>query len=720
MKRQLHIAFLWHMHQPIYTAPGSSEAVMPWTRLHAMKDYLDMPLLCEETGFPATFNLVPSLIEQLQQYESGELTDRHLELSRKGVESLSSAEKATILSTFFAANEERMIARLPRYLELYRKYGKASEADYKELASLVSDRDILDLTTLFHLSWCGEHLRDEPVIASAISRGTDFSEDDRDKILDVTMEWIGRILPTYKRLWESGLIEITMSPFYHPILPLLCRTVAAVDARPDCDLPTLSITLPEDAKRQIDMGLAKFSEVFGRAPCGMWPSEGSVSEDVLPLLNGTPIRWLATDKAILMKSEADAATIYKPYSIERGGQRMSIVFRDHKLSDKVGFDYARIPARDAVTDFIADLTRIRESLPDDGDDYLVSVILDGENAWEFYPQNGQQFFLELYSRLKKEPWIEPTTIGRFIEEHPTQPALKRLGTGSWIDGDFGTWIGVEEKNRAWDLLIEARRMLQKVASVAEYSAVEKAMSHILIAEGSDWFWWFGEGDSPDLRRFDSLFRERIRAVYSSIGIDAPANLDEPIVKKHDGVRLVRRPLALISPNLDGKSTNYFEWQSAGECDRTGFLGAMHGGKTTFVMKRLFFGFGKENFYLRIDTNVGAKVEIESGISLVVEFSGDLRKRVTIERRKGGIETICSVFDPKNGVWGRIDAQVKISVEDVIELAIPKNLIDDGSESEVRFFAFAVKNGEIVERFPASGHIKIDIPGGDYESENWIV
>jgi len=594
MKRQLHIAFLWHMHQPIYTAPGSSEAVMPWTRLHAMKDYLDMPLLCEETGFPATFNLVPSLIEQLQQYVSGEISDRHLELSRKSVQSLSSAEKATILSTFFAANEERMIARLPRYLELYRKYGRASEADYKDLASLVPDRDILDLTTLFHISWCGEHLRDEPVIAAAISRGMDFSEDNRDAILDESMEWIGGILLAYKRLWESGLIEITMSPFYHPILPLLCRTGAAVDARPGCALPNARMNFPEDAKLQIDMGLAKFEEVFGRAPCGMWPSEGSVSEDTLPLLNGTPIRWFATDEAILKKSEDRPVTIYRPYSIERG-ENLSIVFRDHKLSDKIGFDYARISARDAVNDFIADLARIRENLPDDGDDYLVSVILDGENAWEFHPQNGREFFLELYSRLKEETWIEPSSIGRFIEEHPAQPVLKRLGTGSWIDGDFGTWIGVEEKNRAWDLLIDARRMLQEVASEVEQSALDVAMSHILIAEGSDWFWWFGEGDSPDLRRFDSLFCERIRAVYRSIEIEAPANLDEPIVKKHDGVRLVRRQSALISPKLDGKSTNYFEWQSAGECDRTGFMGAMHGGKTTFVMKRLFSDSEKKIF-----------------------------------------------------------------------------------------------------------------------------
>ncbi len=719
--KAIHIAFYWHMHQPIYTEPNSSVAAMPWTRLHATKDYLDMPLWCEETGFPATFNIVPSLMEQLQGYASGSLTDRHLELSRKPVHDLTSEERASILSSFFAANEKRMIARLPRFLALQKKYGGAS--DYSMSANLVPDRDILDLTVLFHLAWCGEHLREDPVIAEAVSRGSDFSEEDRERILAKTMEWIGGILPTYKRMWDSGLIEITMSPYYHPILPLLCRTDIAAEAHPGSSLPAGKMAFSEDAKRQIDLGLRKFHEVFRREPSGMWPSEGSVSEDILPLLADTPIRWIATDEAILMKSiDADvrginrSATLYRPHFIERDGRRTNIVFRDCGLSDKIGFKYAEASARDAVDDFIADLKRIRDELPDDGNEYLVSIILDGENAWEFYPQNGREFFLELYSRLMAESWIEPTTIGRFVEEYSSAPELRRISPGSWIDGDFGTWIGEDEKDRAWDELIKARRAMERFREKGDL--FDRAMQDMLVAEGSDWFWWFGE-HSADTAILDRLFRERLTAVYRSLGIEAPASLGEPI-SKGSGVRLVRRPSQFISPKIDGKSNNYFEWQTAGEYDRRGFFGAMHGETIASELKRIFFGFDGKSVFVRIDTESSAREIIESGSIIGLEISDGSRKRVSIRRTDKGIKAVCSVFDSDKNEWKPIEANVRVAADDVVELAIPIGFFGIVSGERMAFYAFTERNGEIEERLPMNGSIEIQLPDDDFDSENWIV
>ncbi len=708
--KPLKIALLWHMHQPVYSGPNSAIAVLPWTRLHALKDYLDMALYCESTGFPATFNLVPSLLDQIEGYASGELSDEHLELSRKPLADLSSDERHRILTGFFSANLENLIARAPRFIELFERYGRLGNDEARGAALLAPDEDILDLVVHFNLAWCGEALRNEPEIKALILKGRSFSEEDKKILLEKSTEWIGRIIPTYKRLFDEGLVDLSVSPYYHPILPLLCDTECGRDARSDCVLPERRMAFPEDAAEQIYRAVKRFERLFGAAPKGMWPSEGGVSEGAVELIANAGIKWIATDEAILRKSQPDKpinpeAAIYTPWRF-RG---LNILFRDHRLSDKIGFDYSKMPVDIAVGDFLGELGRINQKLPHDSE-RLVTIALDGENAWEFFPENGREFITKLYNRLLSEQWIEPVKISEYlIGRSDSNPSLRHLAPGSWIDGDFGTWIGNPEKNRAWDELALARAEVELLRDDSRFAS---AMEHILVAEGSDWFWWFGR-DLRGLEEFDILFRKRIEAVYRALDREPPESLKTPILGPSKGNILKRRPNSFISPTIDGKRTNFFEWQGAGILENTAFFGAMHGQSASFDIKKIFFGFDSANFYLRIDTGRSARAMIAEGVVFILEIESKTRLRLQI-----GETASIYRWDFDLEAWRDSSDHTIISVDEILEIAMPlANFTEPRASFEWSVHTKA--NALARERYPACGAITTETPSGDFEARNWI-
>lgn len=527
----LYLAFLWHMHQPYYIV--SRRASLPWVRLHAIKNYLHMAeLLRDYPRIHATFNLVPCLLEQITAYLEGSTSDHHLDLSRKG--QWSPEEAQYLLANFFNLDEER-IRVYPRYWELWqlRKEGHP-----------FSEGDLRDLVAWFNLASIDcRWLEGDEVLHSLAEKGRGFTATDVETILTKEMEMMERIIPLYRELEEGGQIELTTSPYYHPILPLLVDSRSALEASPA--LKVAPFSHPEDGAEQIRRALEFHRLTFDHEPAGLWPPEGAVGEGILPLLVGK-VRWIASDEEVLAKSlgtpigrdeegrVAKPELLYQPYLLENAPS-LTILFRDRYLSDRIGFVYENWPPKSAAEDLVARLHQIKESLPEDGRPYLVSIILDGENPWSKYRDNGDPFLRHLYSLLSEEE-IETVTLSAYLAHHPPQEKIGHLFTGSWIDHNLMTWIGEPAQNRSWEYLSRTRESLlswQRDYAPADIETMGRAWQEIYAAEGSDWFWWYSSrNESPEEAILDETFRGHLANVFVLMGVPIPDWLKEPILKSH--------------------------------------------------------------------------------------------------------------------------------------------------------------------------------------------
>jgi len=516
----LYLAFIYHMHQPYYRDLLTGEIHMPWVRLHGLKDYRDMVEILEKyPRMRVTFNLVPSLLEQIEDYTQRGARDKFLELSYKPAADLTDKEKEFILQNFFSINKERVISLHPRYYYLYLKRQAKKE---------FSTQDYLDLQVWFNLAWTDPVFRKNSVRLEAIvKKARFFSEQDKRVVLDEQLEILKEIIPAYKRFISSGQIEVTISPFYHPILPLLFNTKIAREADTRAALPKINFSFPEDVQAQIDLAVKFYQERFAAAPSGMWPSEESVSEHVLPFIIRSGIKWIVADEAILFKSlkkkKRDTAILYKPHLLSRKDGDLSIVFRDRNLSDLLGFVYYTYKTEDAVNDLMRHLENINKAFK--GKDTLVVIAMDGENAWEYYPNDGHDFLNLLYQKLSESEFITTTTVNDYLKMHPAKSELKRLAAGSWIYANFGKWIGNPYKIKAWEWLAEARQELESHKLQIAEQQLELAWKQMYILEGSDWFWWYGEDPEGN---FDQLFRIHLNNFYNIIGKEAPGYLKEPL------------------------------------------------------------------------------------------------------------------------------------------------------------------------------------------------
>jgi alpha-amylase/alpha-mannosidase (GH57 family) len=515
----LYLAFIFHMHQPYYKDLLSLRTDLPWVRLHGTKDYLDMvEILKDHPLIKQTFNLVPSLIEQVQDYTNGNIKDKFLELSYKNANDLTPQEKTFILQNFFSINAERVIALFPRYYELYFK--KRADREF-------NSQDFLDLQVFFNLAWIDPCLRQKyPELKYILSKARFFSEEDKQLVLGKHTEILEEIVPAYKRFADSGQIELTLSPYYHPILPLLYSTNLAKEANPKTVLPKIKFAYPQDAQAQVEEALGFFKKTFGINPKGMWPSEESVCEHILPMLIRSGLNWIVTDEGILFKSlkikKRNTGLIYQPHRLSREEGELNIIFRDRNLSDLIGFQYHYWKTEDAVADLLGHLERI--ALVFKNRDILVTLAMDGENAWEYFPNDGHDFLNLLYQRLSESKSISTTTVSEYLEKFPAQRQIKRLAAGSWIYSEFGKWIGNPYKVRAWEYLARARKELEGLTDTNNID-MELALKQIHIAEGSDWFWWYGEDPEGE---FDILFRMQLANFYTIIGKDIPDYLKTPL------------------------------------------------------------------------------------------------------------------------------------------------------------------------------------------------
>jgi len=513
------------MHQPYYKNLLTQESDLPWVRLHGVKDYLDMLQILEK--FPKikqTFNVVPSLFEQVEDYNNGKVKDKYLELSGKPAAELSKNDKEFILQNFFSINKEKVISTFPRYYQLCSK--KHHNLEF-------STQDYLDLQLLFNLAWIDPAFRQNtPELKKILLKERFFNEQDKTLVLAKQLNILKEIIPAYRLYKQNNQIEISVTPYYHPILPLLCTTNIAKEANSKSILPEKEFNYPQDAQDQIDSAVQYYKEKFDCPPLGMWPSEEGVSEEILPFIIKSRIKWIVADEAILFKSlktkKRVTKLLYQPHLLKRKEGELNIVFRDRNLSDLIGFSYHKMKEMDAVINFMTHLENIDKAFK--GKDTLVTVAMDGENAWEYFRNDGHDFLELFYQHISEAPFVQTTTISEYLKNNPAKSEIKHLSPGSWIHGEFGKWIGSPSKVKAWEWLAEAREAIQchceKPRSGGE-AILKLAWKQMYILEGSDWFWWAGE--DPD-GSFDRLFRLHLTNLYKLINKEPPAYLTNPITE----------------------------------------------------------------------------------------------------------------------------------------------------------------------------------------------
>ncbi len=624
MPHPLYVAFIWHQHQPLYKSRTAGQYRLPWVRLHGTKDYLDLVLILEQ--FPKlhqTVNLVPSLILQIEDYAAGTAFDPYLSLALMATDQLDYEQKQFIVEHFFDGNHHTLIDPHPRYAELfYQRQEKGRDWCLAEWNA----QDYSDLLAWHNLAWFDPLFWGDADISGWLEQGRGFTVSDRQRIYSKQREILSRIIPQHRKMQEAGQLEVITTPYTHPILPLLADINAGRVAVPQMALPDYHFAWEEDIPRHLKRAKTMYQERFGCSPRGLWPSEQSVSPTILPYVAEQGFEWLVSDEAVLgwtLKhffhrdghgNVQEPEIMYRPYRLETPQGDVSIVFRDHRLSDLIGFTYGTMEPKAAATDLVGHLEAIAASLKAHQTDgtttleqpWLVTIALDGENCWEYYPLDGKPFLENLYQQLSDHKEIELVTVAEYLDQFPATVTLptEALHSGSWVDGNFTTWIGDPAKNRAWDLLAQARIVLANHPEATE-EANPEVWEALYAAEGSDWFWWFGEGHSSNQdAMFDQLFREHIVAIYTALNEPVPAILRQAVDVHGD--RGDHGPESFIHPAIDGHGDEQ-DWDKAGRIEIGGARGTMH---NSSKVQRLWYGVDHLNFYMRLDFASGTRIGID--------------------------------------------------------------------------------------------------------------
>ncbi|MCS7214580.1 MAG: glycoside hydrolase family 57 protein [Thermodesulfovibrio sp.] len=707
----LNLAILWHMHQPYYYDPLKNKFMLPWVRLHATKDYLDMLLILKK--FPElkiTFNLVPSLLKQLIEYEKG-VTDIFFEHSIIPAEELNDEQKAFILENFFLANWKTMIYPFPRYRQLLEKRGKIY-GDPIKISKKFTPQEFRDIQVFFNLVWIDPlHREKDDFLRELQKKQLNFTEEEKKLLLEKHIEIIRQIIPSYREMAKSGQIELSISPFYHPILPLIYDNYKAKECMPNATLPKFNFKAPEDAKIQIDKAIFFFEEIFGFKPQGMWPSEGAVSEEVIRLIAQSGINWIATDEEILSKSInekfrtgenlTNPSILYKMYEFEG----VKIFFRDRILSDLIGFVYSNWDAQKAVDDFMKRIYFHKGS-------GIVTVILDGENCWEYYEKDGNTFLEKLYGSLHKCKDIKTVTFSEYIKQNHSQP-LRKIFPGSWIYANFSIWIGHEEDNTSWDYLYKVREDLISYQKENPERDLSNAWEEIYISEGSDWNWWYGDEHYTETKEvFDEIYRHHLMSVYLKINKEPPSFLYIPISRKMREIKPEIEPKGFIYPKIDGKVTGYFEWLEAGRFNLQRMGGSMHRSESLFAY--LYYGFNRESLFLRLDPFSSLK-DLED-LRIQIQIIEPRRIKIVYNNIKA---QLAEVFFQENEIWVKKNEIDSVIFDQIFEIEIPFEILSIGQEEKIYLFIEVFKNSYLIDRAPIIGFIKIHIPPKDFDKLMWF-
>jgi alpha-amylase/alpha-mannosidase (GH57 family) len=676
------------MHQPYYEDLATREHVLPWVRLHATKDYWGMVALLRE--FPRvrmTFNLVPSLLVQIEAFAADRASDRHLAIGLKPADQLDAGERAFLVANGFHAPFDRMIRPSARYSELHARRSTPS-------AFMVDD--LRDLQVLHKLVWMDpDWLANDPRLTKLSAKRRGYTEADKQTLREVELELLNAVIPAYRDAAASGNVELSTSPFYHPILPLLCDTDVHLRAHPQSLLPRQLFARSSDAVAQLQHAFDYHRTLFGAPPRGVWPSEGSVSNQVLEILAAQGCEWTATDEEILARSLGRALTpddLYRPYAVGSAG-RLRCLFRDHQLSDLIGFVYQSWDAEQAAGDFVAKVRRAG------GEGGTVTVILDGENAWEHYPGGGRPFLRALYRKLQEATDIETVTMAEAASA-AARP-LASVFPGSWINGDFYIWAGHADDHRAWRQLAEARAVFDRLESSVAPAARAEAWQELLIAEGSDWFWWYGDDHSSDHdREFDDLFRRHLRNVYRALGQPAPDALHVSNISTSAASAGPIQFPGLLTPTVDGRADSFIEWAGSVEVPLGGAAGAMHRVAGQLV-RQMRVACNRDTLFLQL-----------TGPELVQRLAAADLKLSLLADRPRAIRVAVERDAPLGPRW---------SVDRVVEVAVPFAALGVEADNLVSFSVLLLDDGgQLIEQLPDDRPLELTAPGRDFDSTHWVV
>jgi alpha-amylase/alpha-mannosidase (GH57 family) len=718
---RVHVVLLWHMHQPQYRDPESGRYVLAWTRLHALKDYWGMVAMLKEfPKFHATFNVVPSLGMQLEEYASGEFNEPWFSLAFKPTDDLTREDKAEILARAFQVNHERLMSRWPRFVELHEW---AQPAGGAQAQVSFTQRDWRDLQLLSQLVWMEETwFEKDSVVSRLANKGKEFTEKDKAALKAKQLELLGLVLPEYRAVAQTGQVELSTTPFYHPILPLICDSDIARVANPSTPLPRRAYRHPEDAREQLQRAREYHERVFGAKPAGLWPSEGSVSDQSLTIAAEEGFQWFGTDEGVLGRTlnagffrdakgvPANAERLYKPLRVQLAGKSITGLFRDHHLSDLIGFVYSRMNGKDAAADLHGRLRelgeRVRTSQP-----LTICLFLDGENAWEYYPGNGREFLREFYGRIQGDQDFRALTATEAIATAGDIPTNTGIFPASWINANFDVWIGHSEDVAAWELLWDAREAYGRAVDARKQgrdgapaeTALKEAQESLLAAEGSDWCWWYGpEHSTANDAEFDALYRKHLTAVYLALGQVAPQELAKPI-KRQPEHALHLAPTGFLKIAVDGRDSSYFEWLGAGLYSPERRGGAMHG--RTFYLHELRYGFEEDRLCVRVDPFLDLLGELEDSefritigaaeeINIVVRLVRGHLQEFAVEQGR-----LC-LLNPKTVA----DA----SFERILEVAIQRSEISLKGQTKLKLGVALWHGGLPVDVLPAEGFLEVHL------------
>jgi alpha-amylase/alpha-mannosidase (GH57 family) len=540
---RLNVVLFWHMHQPEYRNLRDGVFHQPWTYLHIIKDYVDMAAHLEANpDARAVVNFVPVLLEQIDDYRkqlndylyhAGNLRDPLLAALSDAVIPHDTDVRLKLLRDCLKANEHRLINRFPAYRELADM--AQSVIDHPQTLDYFSEQFFFDLLVWYQLAWMGETVRrNNPSITALIEKQRKYSFHDRKVLIEVIFSLVTDVIGRYRVLAQKGRVELSMTPYAHPITPLLLDFNSAAEAMPDVKLP-LAPDYPGGKERSdwhTRHGIEVFERYFGLKPTGCWPAEGCVSTEAVQHFSDSGFKWLASGETVLHNSlEASQLPqdhcIHDAYRLDNND--ITCFFRDDGISDMIGFKFKDWHADDAVANMIETLKHISAACKNIKEP-IVSIILDGENAWESYPENGYYFLSALYKKLAEEKFINLTTFSDYLklEHEPVQ--LKKLVAGSWVYGTFSTWIGEKDKNQAWDMLVEAKKVYDEVIANNELNdfEMEKAQTQLATCESSDWCWWFGDYNPADsVRAFDEQYRLHLCNLYHYLHREPPEYLSRP-------------------------------------------------------------------------------------------------------------------------------------------------------------------------------------------------
>lgn len=733
--KKLSIAFYWHMHQPVYQLTPDGDFLMPWVRLHAVKDYLDMLLIMNNfKNLKLNFNLVPVLLNALINYGENGYHDIHSRLSIKDVSELTDDDREFILNNFFDANYHSMIAVHEGYNKLYQKRFADEIVDIENF----SPQEYSDIMAWFNLAWIDPVYKDAyPELRKLLNKGQNYTLEDRIEIINFHRKIIKQIIPAYKKFWKKGRIEITTSPYFHPILPILmdCK---GTQKDFHSEAPSFSgFNMADDAKFQIKSALDRVEEIFGKRPKGMWPSEQCVGPCVLELMKELGVEWTISDEGVLTNSInfdfvrdfkgylEDPYFLMKSYEYKTKNNFINVIFRDSVIPNLISFEYPNHDPKTAAMDLYDRIKVIQNKISKSPDvHHILTIAMDGENSWENYANDGGAFLDAIYSLIEKDESLETVLVSEYLKSVMHHKPLKKVQAGSWINRSFQLWIGDPVKNLAWSYLKQVKDDFKALSETCPEKNVSQAYKEILIAQGSDWFWWYGEpNDSGQDHVFDYLFREHLKNVYRYLEVEPPDFLNTPLISSV--TKPSRYPKKQITPQITGvESSDEVEWLNAGCID-------MPDGpvlKENKLFDKICYGADEDNFYLRLYLNdyylnnpSGQQYVIFHQLYIYLRNADRKQSQAPIRlinktenifplmREKFHNELKISMLDDKlypaqlikamqGSLWAlQSSKDIKVAFEKVIDIKVPFDILDIAKGERLEFF-FANANFGIKDSF----------------------